>query len=270
MGHGRDVIDRVDNLPARLAQASATSINGTWQRHVAVRFAATALDGRSATGRWGTEGGYPVLYLGRPTDSVTVEAYRHLIDPLVTDPGQPLPPIRPRKNPWVVGANYFQHLANGFARIPRPAVAPPHVEFFTKSVNAIIGHDADIIYDKRVTRTVDFELELTVVIGKYGKDIAALITAEYRIAKRPAGRILVDYNQNAWGRTLASVYSVRPRPRAPVSTPVTWDEVERGIAIDSFRLDNVRRRIGEQGDLWKPLLRKRGRANLERLLKTFA
>lgn len=98
----------------------------------------------------------------------------------------------------------------------------------------------------------------------------ALITAEYRIAKRPAGRILVDYNQNAWGRTLASVYSVRPRPRAPVSTPVTWDEVERGIAIDSFRLDNVRRRIGEQGDLWKPLLRKRGRANLERLLKTFA
>src|SRR3712207_7730445 len=35
----------------------------------------------------------------------------------------------------------------------------------------------------------------------------ALITAEYRIAKRPAGRILVDYNQNAWGRTLASLYS---------------------------------------------------------------
>lgn len=96
MGRGRDVIDRVDNLPARLAQASAISINGTWQRHVAVRFAATALDGRSATGRWGTEGGYPVLYLGQPTDSVTVEAYRHLIDPLVTDPGQPLPPIRPR------------------------------------------------------------------------------------------------------------------------------------------------------------------------------
>ena len=40
-----------------------------------------------------------------------------------------------------------------------------------------------------------------------------------------AGRVLVDYNQNAWGRTLASIYSVRPRPRAPVSTPVTWDEI---------------------------------------------
>jgi bifunctional non-homologous end joining protein LigD len=42
----------------------------------------------------------------------------------------------------------------------------------------------------------------------------ALITAEYRIARRPHGRVLVDYNQNAWGRTLASVYSVRPRPDA--------------------------------------------------------
>ena len=54
----------------------------------------------------------------------------------------------------------------------------------------------------------------------------ALITAEYRVAKRPRGRVLVDYNQNAWGRTLASIYSVRPRPEATVSTPVTWKEVE--------------------------------------------
>ena len=56
-----------------------------------------------------------------------------------------------------------------------------------------------------------------------------LITAEYRIAKRPRGRVLVDYNQNAWGRTLASIYSVRPTEQATVSTPVTWQEVERGF-----------------------------------------
>ena len=48
----------------------------------------------------------------------------------------------------------------------------------------------------------------------------ALMTAEYRVAKRPHGRVLVDYNQNAWGQTLASIYSVRPRPEASVSTPV--------------------------------------------------
>jgi len=49
-----------------------------------------------------------------------------------------------------------------------------------------------------------------------------LITAEYRVAKRPRNHVLVDYNQNAWNRTLASVYSVRPKPEATVSTPITW------------------------------------------------
>ena len=68
-----------------------------------------------------------------------------------------------------------------------------------------------------------------------------LMTAEYRVAKRPHGRVLVDYNQNAWGRTLASIYSVRPRPEATVSTPVTWKEVERGIRIEDFTMHNVPR-----------------------------
>jgi bifunctional non-homologous end joining protein LigD len=93
----------------------------------------------------------------------------------------------------------------------------------------------------------------------------ALITAEYRIARRPAGRVLVDYNQNAWGQTLASIYSVRPRPRASVSAPVTWEEVERGFGIDDFRVDNVPARVASLGDLWKPMLATRGRFRLDRL-----
>jgi bifunctional non-homologous end joining protein LigD len=92
-----------------------------------------------------------------------------------------------------------------------------------------------------------------------------LITSEYRIAKRPQGRVLVDYNQNAWGRTLASVYSVRPKPQAPVSIPVTWREIERGITIEQFHLRNAAARIKKVGDLWKPLLEKRGRFDLARL-----
>ena len=90
-----------------------------------------------------------------------------------------------------------------------------------------------------------------------------LVTAEYRVAKRPKGRVLVDYNQNAWGRTLASIYSIRPRPKAPVSTPVTWEEIEAGVHIEDFRIDNVRERFAEVGDLWKPLLQKRGRFKLD-------
>ncbi len=93
-----------------------------------------------------------------------------------------------------------------------------------------------------------------------------LVTAEYRKAKRPHGRVLVDYNQNAWGRTLASVYSVRPTPSASVSTPVTWREIEKGIAIDDFRIDNVPARIRRRGDLWKPLVDPKGRFRLEGFL----
>jgi 2-keto-4-pentenoate hydratase/2-oxohepta-3-ene-1,7-dioic acid hydratase in catechol pathway len=80
-------------------------------------------------------------------------------------------PLRPRKNPWVIGANYYQHLANGYARIPRPAIAPPHVEFFSKSRHSIVGSGGHIVFDKRVTRTVDYECELCVVLGRSGRDI---------------------------------------------------------------------------------------------------
>ena len=90
----------------------------------------------------------------------------------------------------------------------------------------------------------------------------ALITAEYSKAKRPKGRVLVDYNQNRWGSTLASIYSVRPRPTATVSTPVAWREVARGVTIEEFTVRNVPKRIEKVGDLWKPLLSQRGRFNL--------
>ena len=74
--------------------------------------------------------------------------------------------------------------------------------------------------------------------------------------------MLVDYNQNRWGSTLASIYSVRPRPEATVSTPVTWKEVERGVRIEDFTVRNVPARVAKLGDLWKPLLAARGRFNL--------
>jgi bifunctional non-homologous end joining protein LigD len=91
-----------------------------------------------------------------------------------------------------------------------------------------------------------------------------LMTVGYRVAARPRGRVVVDYKQNAWGQTLASIYSIRPKPLATVSTPVTWKEVEKGIRIEDFRIDNVRQRIAKLGDLWKPLLAKKDRTDLTR------
>ena len=106
---------------------------------------------------------------------------------------------------------------------------------------------------------------------RFAFDIAALrpalVTAEYRIAKRPAGRVLVDYNQNAWGRTLASAYSPRPRPLATVSAPLAWDELEAGARIEDFDLRNMPARIARIGDLWKPMLAPRGRFDLATLIR---
>jgi bifunctional non-homologous end joining protein LigD len=89
-----------------------------------------------------------------------------------------------------------------------------------------------------------------------------LMTAQYKVANRPKGRVLVDYNQNRWGSTLASIYSPRPRPEASVSTPISWKEVAKGVRIADFTVRNVPARVGKLGDLWKPLLLNRGRFNL--------
>jgi len=92
-----------------------------------------------------------------------------------------------------------------------------------------------------------------------------VMTAIYNKAKRPAGSVLVDYNQNRWGATLASIYSVRPTPFAGVSAPVTWAEIEEGIAIEDFRMENMLERLKGIGDLWKPTLAKTKRFDLAKL-----
>jgi bifunctional non-homologous end joining protein LigD len=95
-----------------------------------------------------------------------------------------------------------------------------------------------------------------------------LITAEYKVALRPAGRVLVDYNQNAWGRTLASAYSPRPRRGATVSAPLGWDELDAGATIDDFHLRNMPARLAAVGDLWAPLLDPAARFDLAPLLRS--
>jgi bifunctional non-homologous end joining protein LigD len=94
----------------------------------------------------------------------------------------------------------------------------------------------------------------------------ALVTSIYKVANRPRDRVLVDYNQNAWNRTLASVYSVRPVPAATVSTPVAWEELERGVKMEDFTIKTVPKRLEKVGDLWKPVLADRGRFDLAKLL----
>ena len=90
---------------------------------------------------------------------------------------------------------------------------------------------------------------------------------ERRLRKDLAGYQLdVRIGQDIERRTLASVYSVRPHPRACVSTPITWKEVDAGVRIEDFRIDTVRGRFEATGDLFKPLLQKKGRVDLGKYL----
>jgi bifunctional non-homologous end joining protein LigD len=78
------------------------------------------------------------------------------------------------------------------------------------------------------------------------------VTTEWLKTKRSG--VLVDHRQNAWGKTIASVYSVRPRPGAPVSTPLAWDELDGVPRPQVFTMEAALDRIGRLGDLFEPVL----------------
>jgi bifunctional non-homologous end joining protein LigD len=66
--------------------------------------------------------------------------------------------------------------------------------------------------------------------------------------------VLIDANQNGEGKTIASAYSVRPRPGAPVSTPLRWDEVTSDLDPREYTMDVVLRRVAKDGDLFSGVL----------------
>jgi bifunctional non-homologous end joining protein LigD len=95
------------------------------------------------------------------------------------------------------------------------------------------------------------------------------VTTEWLKKKREG--VLVDHRQNGWGKTIASVYSVRPKPGAPVSTPLHWDELTPGVRPRDFSMEIALARIERHGDLFAPVLEEprplgSAAARLERLV----
>src|SRR5215211_3843840 len=78
------------------------------------------------------------------------------------------------------------------------------------------------------------------------------VTTEWLKKKRQG--VLADHRQNGWGKTIASVYSVRPKPGAPVSTPLRWDELTPDVRPRDFTMAVALERVREQGDLFAPVL----------------
>jgi bifunctional non-homologous end joining protein LigD len=82
-----------------------------------------------------------------------------------------------------------------------------------------------------------------------------LATTEWLKRKRPKGSVLVDHRQNGHGKTIASAYSVRPKPGAPVSTPLRWEELTEDVRPRDFGMSEALARIAQHGDLYEPVLR---------------
>jgi len=91
-----------------------------------------------------------------------------------------------------------------------------------------------------------------IVAGALATTHRGLVTTEWSKAKRRG--VLIDANQNGEGKTIASVYSVRPKEGAPVSTPLRWEEVDESLDPAAFTMDVVRQRVAEHGDLFEGVL----------------
>jgi DNA ligase D len=78
-----------------------------------------------------------------------------------------------------------------------------------------------------------------------------IATVERTIAKRKSTQVYVDWMQNARGKSLASVFTARAKPKATVSMPLTWQQISKGVKIDDFTITNVPELLKKKGDAWK-------------------
>jgi bifunctional non-homologous end joining protein LigD len=117
-----------------------------------------------------------------------------------------------------------------------------------------------------IRRTIDFEAarEVSQLVGGHLKRLhPADITLEWSVPKR-TGKIFMDYNMNVRGKTLNVAYSPRGEPGAPVSMPLTWEELARAHPLD-FRIANAAARVAESGDRWAGILERK--QSVEKALK---
>ena len=106
-----------------------------------------------------------------------------------------------------------------------------------------------------ITRRASFERThafCEVVSKRLEAEHPGLVTTEWLKEKRRG--VFIDYHQNGWGKTIASVYSVRPKPGAPVSTPLRWDELTPELDYRELGMREALERVERHGDLFEPVL----------------
>ena len=105
-------------------------------------------------------------------------------------------------------------------------------------------------YDK----VAEFARLLATEVAQRAPKIA---TVERTIAKRKSTQVYVDWMQNARGKTLAATFTARAKPKAPVSMPLTWKQIEQGVKIQDFTIVNVPELLRKKGDAWAEFFKER-------------
>lgn len=104
----------------------------------------------------------------------------------------------------------------------------------------------------------DFEIsrEFAHVIAEMTHNLVPKITSIERTPAKRKKKVYIDFLQNRIGQTLAAPYSVRPKPEAPVSTPLEWKELKTISAPEDFTMMNIMKRLKKKGDIFKGVLGK--------------
>jgi len=97
------------------------------------------------------------------------------------------------------------------------------------------------------------------------RDLPEITSLERMPAKRK-GKVYLDFLQNGKGKTMASIYSLRPREGAGVSTPLEWDEINNKLDLKAFNLKTIPKRLEKKGDLWKDFFKES--INLKKILES--
>jgi len=147
------------------------------------------------------------------------------------------------------------------AHLVREALAALDLESYAKTSGAD-GMHVLLPIARRYTYAETREFA-EIVAGAIARSHRGLVTTEWSKQRRRG--VLIDANQNGEGKTIASVYSVRPRPGAPVSTPLSWDELTTDLDPRDFTMEVVLARVEREGDLFAPVLK--GRQSLGEALK---
>jgi bifunctional non-homologous end joining protein LigD len=137
------------------------------------------------------------------------------------------------------------------AHLVRAALAELDLECFVKTSGADGIHVVlPIVRRSSYEDTYTFAELLS---RKLEADHPGEVTTEWLKKKRSG--VLIDHRQNGHGKTIASVYSVRPKPGAPVSTPLHWDELTEDVRPRDFTMAVALERVAKHGDLFEPVLR---------------